>query len=73
MSSEKEGKVICWSVCVLCTIFTVVDDGDSVGRRLFHKGGLTVWTVTNVDKEGETVRGGDMKAEIRLLCHRLMH
>lgn len=47
--------MICWSV--LCTIFTVVADGDGVRRRLFHNGGLTVWTVTNVDKEGETVRG----------------
>lgn len=46
---------------MLCTIFTVVAAGDSVRRRLFHKGGLTVWTVTNVDRGGETVNG-DVKS-----------
>lgn len=39
-------------MCVLRTILAVVADGDSVRRRLFHKGGLTVWTVTNEGRGG---------------------
>lgn len=62
---------MCGCVCVLCTIFTVVADGDSVRRRLFHKGGLTVRTVTNVDRGGETVVG-TQKQKSDLNTHRKM-
>lgn len=44
----------CVCVCVVRTIFAVVDYRDGVRRRLFHKGGLTVWTVAVVDRKGKT-------------------
>lgn len=37
--------------CDLFTVFTVVADSDRVRCRLFHQGGLTVGTVTEVERD----------------------